>query len=243
LLAAAPWVVLHHGLNWMIGGTLGPANANPAYFNWPGCPFNGRNMTGVWGHAGLSAFLLYALDLLIGKQGFFGHNLALLLAAAAGPRLCRWGGVGRPRPNEQGRPNEEGRPNGWRPNGDRPEAVLAVGWCVATWLLYAVTSTNHSGVCCSVRWFLPLLAPGYYLLALWLRDCRPGHRRDFLILSAWGLVLAGVMWWVGPWTPHRVPGYWAVQTAALTSWLASAYIRWRERPATAAPAPAQRWAA
>jgi hypothetical protein len=213
-LAAAPWVVLHHGLNYMIGGTLGPANANPAYFDWPGSPFNAQSMTGVWGHADVLSCILYALDLLGGKQGFLGHNLMLGLAIAGclQLRLCR------------------------RPSADRPEAILAVVWCVGTWLLYSVSSTNHSGVCCSVRWFVPLLAPAFYILAIWLRDCPPAQRRDFVILSGWGAALGALMWWAGPWTPHRIPGYWAIQVASLTSLLASIYLRWRDQPTEAKPA-------
>ena len=214
-------MLLHHGLNWMIGGTLGPANADPAYFDWPGSPFNAQTMTGGWGHAGVLSCVLYALDLLGGKQGFLGHNLMLGLAVGGclQLRLCR------------------------RPSADRPEAVLAVVWCVGTWLLYSITSTNHSGVCCSVRWFVPLLAPGFYILAIWLRDCPPAQRRDFVILSGWGAVLGALMWWAGPWTPHRIPGYWAIQIAALTSLLVSVYLRSREQPAAKAVLPAERKAA
>ena len=143
-LAAAPSVLLHHVFNYAIGGTLGPANGVPAYFDWPGCPFNVHTMTGVWSHPGVGSLVLYALDLLIGKQGFLTHNLPLLLAIPVSWRLCR------------------------RPSADRPELLLSAGWCIAVWLLYSVTSTNHSGVCCSVRWFVPLLAPAYYVLAVWL---------------------------------------------------------------------------
>ncbi len=220
-LAAAPWVLLHHGLNWMIGGTLGPANANPAYFDWPGSAFNAQTMTGGWGHADVLSCVLYALDLLGGKQGFLGHNLMLGLAVAGclQLRLCR------------------------RPSADRPEAVLAVVWGVGTWLLYSITSVNHSGVCCSVRWFVPLLAPGFYILAIWLRDCPPVQRRDFVILSGWGTMLGALMWWAGPWTAHRIPGYWAIQIAALTSLLVSVYVRWREQPAKLAAPMTERKAA
>src|SRR5262249_10809995 len=35
-LAALPWLVLHHAINYAIGGSWKPANANPAYFRWPG---------------------------------------------------------------------------------------------------------------------------------------------------------------------------------------------------------------
>ena len=164
-LAAAPWVLLHHGLNYMIGGTLGPANADPAYFDWPGSPFNAPTMTGGWRPGRL---YLRPVRMQPGRQAGFSRPQP---DAGAGRRrlpalrLCR------------------------RPSADRPEAVLAVVWCVGTWLLYSVTSTNHSGVCCSVRWFVPLLAPGFYILAIWLRDCSPAQRRNFVILSGWGAVL------------------------------------------------------
>jgi hypothetical protein len=210
-LAAAPWVALHHGLNYMIGGTLGPANGDAAYFAWPGSPWDAHTMTGVWSHPSVPSFVQYALDLLVGKQGFLGHNLVLWLAIPACWRLWRRSPV------------------------DRPELVLAVFWCIGTWLLYSATSTNHSGVCISIRWFVPLVAPGFYILALWLRDCPPVGRRDFLILSAWGSALGALMWWVGPWWPHVVPGLWAIQAAALSSWLVSAYLRWREQPPAAKP--------
>src|SRR5262249_59382331 len=97
------------------------------------------------------------------------------------------------------------------------ELLLAAGWCGGTWLLYAAMSNNYSGACCSVRWFLPLLAPAYYVLALFLRQY-PGYRVDFYILSAWGVVLAGMMWWHGPWIKQQVPGFWPLQAAALASW-------------------------
>ena len=221
-LAATPWVVLHHGLNYVIGGTFGPANGNPAYFDWPGSPFNGHTMTGVWGHSSV-------LSCRPVRSRFAGRQAGLPrsqparygLAIPACWRLCR------------------------RPSADRPEVLLAAGWCVGTWLLYSVTSTNHSGVCCSVRWFVPLLAPAFYILAVWLRDCPPAHRRDFCILSVWGMVLGVLMWRAGPWTPHLIPGFWAIQAAALASWLAAAVYRWREPSTEGKPMaqPAQRRAA
>ena len=214
-LAAAPWVLLHHGLNYMIGGTLGPANADPAYFDWPGSPFNAQTMTGGWGHAGVLSCVLYALDLLGGKQGFLGHNLMLGLAVGGclHLRLCR------------------------RPSADRPEAVLAVVWCVGTWLLYSVTSTNHSGVCCSVRWFVPLLAAGILHFGDLVTGLLAGPAARLRDPVRLGGGAGGVMWWAGPWTAHRIPGYWAIQIAGLTSLLASVYVRWRE-PAGGESGPA-----
>ena len=74
---------------------------------------------------------------------------------------------------------------------DRPGAragVSPVAWCGGTWLLYAALSNNYSGPCCSIRWFVPFLAPAYYVLALLLKRF-PEYRWDFYVLSGWGAVL------------------------------------------------------
>src|SRR5205814_377506 len=154
----------HHTVNYAIAGTLGPANAVPEYFAWEGCPFHGASMTGSWHHAGMVAFAAYAADLLFGKRGFLGHNLSLLLLLPAVGLLCR------------------------QRLRERPVLLFAGAWCVATWLLYAATSANASGQCCTIRWFVPLLAPGYFGLAVLLARW-PRYRPDFLLLSGWGVVL------------------------------------------------------
>src|SRR5262249_37771150 len=69
---------------------------------------------------------------------------------------------------------------------------------------------------CSIRWFVPFLAPVYYVLAVYLRE-QPRMVGVFLLLSGWGLVMAGLMWWQGPWMKHMVPYYWPLQAAALVS--------------------------
>ncbi len=191
-LAALPWLVLHHVVNYMVGGTLKPANAVPEYFDWPGCAFNAQNMTGSWKHASVFHFLVYAAGLLLGRRGFLGHNLPLFLALPAVVVLLR------------------------RRSAEWPELLLSGAWCGGTWLLYAATSNNSSGVCCSIRWFVPLLAPCYYVLALFLREYAR-LQWVFLILSGWGAVAASLMWWQGPWMKHMVPFYWPIQGAALLS--------------------------
>jgi hypothetical protein len=98
-----------------------------------------------------------------------------------------------------------------------PEVLACCAWTVATWLVFAVLSNNYSGWCVSIRWFVPLLAAGYFLLALLLRE-RPGLGADFLALSFWGAVLGGLMWQVGTWY-GTIPHFWEVQVAALASWL------------------------
>jgi hypothetical protein len=195
LLAAAPWIAIHHALNYQIGGTFAPTNSSPEYFNWPGCPFTSENLTGGWRHSSIGHFLLYAPDLLVGKQGFLSFNLPLFLAVAGFFVL-------------------------WRRRAsvaEWPELVYCAGLSIGVWLIYAALSTNHSGACCSVRWFVPLLAPGYYVLAVLLRE-EPASRTDYLVLSGFGLALSAVCWVNGPWY-ERIPfGFWAIYPAALVAW-------------------------
>jgi hypothetical protein len=190
---------LHHAANYAVGGTFIPANAVADYFHWPGCPFTPKNMTGGWKHDSLGHLALYAAALLLGKQGFIGQNLPLFLAVPGLALLVR------------------------RRTSELPEVLFAGFWCGGTWLMYAVNSTNYSGVCCSVRWFVPLLAPAYYALALLLRDQRR-WRGDFLLLSSWGIVFGLLMWWRGPWARLKLSLYWPLLAAALLSWLA--YCLW-----------------
>jgi hypothetical protein len=206
--AALPWLVLHHAVNYAIGGTFKPANAVPEYFLWPGCTFKPQNLTGFWNHRSFGRFLVYEAGLLGGKKGFLGHNLALLLALPGMVALLRWRGR------------------------ELPEILFAGCTCVGIWLAYALTSTNSSGLCCSVRWFVPLLAPGYLVLGLSLRQ-HPLYCWDFLVLSGWATVLAGIMWWKGPWIKHMVPLYWPLVAAALVSWIGCA-VRRRRRQLPAA---------
>jgi len=117
-------------------------------------------------------------------------------------------------------------PFGWRSwRCERPELMHALGWAVSAWLLYGATSTNSAGVCCSIRWLVPLLAPGYYVLALVLRD-RPEWRADFLLLSAWGLVYGAILMAGGPWREIDPLLNWMLVSAAATTWIA---LRWLRR--------------
>jgi len=196
-LAALPWLTLHHVLNYMVGGTFGPAEAVPEYLRWPGSSFGLDNMTGTWHHDGFKDSLSYAVGLLFGERGFLGHNLPLFLALPAFVILSR------------SRVEE------------LPEVLFATIFCGGTWLAYALASNNYSGSCCSVRWFVPFLAPGYYVLALLVRQdslCR----RVFFVLTGWGTILGVIMWYRGPWNHLMVPFFWSIQIEAL----ASAFIVW-----------------
>lgn len=195
LAAAFPWFALHHYFNWQIGGTFTPANAHLEYLTWPGSPFTAANATGRWAHESLVDFVAYSFDLLFGKRGFIGHNLALFLALPGAVLLIR-----RLRPLEE-----------------RREIIWAIAFFLGSWLVYAITSTNYAGGCCSVRWFVPLLAPGYYVLVLLLRE-KPELRPDFALLTGFGFLLALICWWKGPWMLRMVPGYWFILGGALVAW-------------------------
>ena len=201
--AVLPWVATGLGLNYAIGGVLKPPNMVPEYFLWPGSPFDPSNLTGFV-HKGPLDQLVYAASLMLGKHGYLNHNLPVLLAVAAGWMVLR------------------------RPFTGRAELVLLLGWCVATWALYGVLSNNQGGRCCSIRWFVPFLAPSFWLLAVLLRD-RPRLRADFAVLAAWGGVLGLVMWAKGPWAMRMVPMMWPIFAAAVLCWGAVAVSRLRLR--------------
>jgi hypothetical protein len=215
-VAALPCVVAGHAINYAIGGDfVKPLNMHPEYLAWPGSPF-GTTMTGVVRTRYVAQFT-YALDLLFGKKGFLTHNPPLLLAALAGVLVLR------------------------RPGRDRPELFALVAWCAAGWLMYGVLSKNHGGLCVSVRWFVPFLVPGFWLLAKLLAE-RPEFRRDFAALSAWGTPLAASAWVVGPWWGRNVPLYWWVFGGSLLTWGVLRYFAWRANRAPATlklPAPGE----
>ena len=191
--ATIPFIALHHALTYAIAGTIGPANAQPAYLDWPGSPFTGPNMTGGWNHPSLAKAGLYALDLLFGKKGFLLFSPPLLLAFLVLPWLLT------------------------RPHPERPVLVAMTVWALATWLLYAATSRNLSGSNLSIRWFVPLLAPGYLVLAVLARDV-PSWRRDIAVLAASGFVLTGELVWRGPWYGRIPTLYWPVVALMLIAW-------------------------
>src|SRR5262249_7202857 len=140
------------------------------------------------------------------KRGFLGHNLPLFLALVALVPLLK------------------------RHLAETPEIVCGVVWSLGTWLLYAASSTNGSGLCCSVRWFLPLLVPGYLVLVLALREW-PALRIDLLVLSGFGALLTAYLWYLGPWAQPWLAVYWPFQACALLTWLAYRWHNARQGPA------------
>jgi hypothetical protein len=196
-----PFVALHHGLNFAVGGSIGPANAVPEYLFWPGSPFTAGNMTGKVQHQSAVAFLGYLFDLSFGIRGIVGHNPTLFLAVLPIGLLI------------------------WRVPRWRPEILAGWSWCLGSVLLYGITSNNHSGLNASVRWFVPFLAPAYFVLALSLKHV--SHcLAEFSILALSGAAMAVIMWYRGPWQPIWLTGYWILLACGLVSW---GYIAFRRQ--------------
>ena len=195
IVAAVPWIALHHGLTYMIGGTLRPLGAVAEYMtNWAGSPFTVDNLTGLgWAHSSVAGFLIYAIGLLIGVKGFLVHDPMLFFVVPA--LLLGW---------------------------CVPRHGRALVWCslaliAGTWLMYAINSNNYAGETISIRWFVPLLIPAYYLLILAAKQ-RPDLRTDIVIVGAWSIVLGMLLWRRGPWVSSIGPRLWVVNACALVSW-------------------------
>ncbi len=208
VLSALPWIVAHHALNYAIAGTIGPGNARPEYFAWPGSGFDSSNMTGSWNHASPERAALYALELLGGKKGFLLFTLPLVQAIFGAYWLLK-----SPPPR-----SGEGRA--------RPSLIALTAWAIGTWLIYAATSRNYSGMCQSVRWFVPLLAPGFVALMILTRDY-PRSRQPLAVLIAGGCLLNFELVARGPWN-GRVPWLlWPVVGLTLTVWVSLWVLEFR----------------
>jgi hypothetical protein len=199
-LAAIPWIAAHHVVNYATGGTVGPANSVVAYLAWPGSPFSMQNMTGGWAHDNVGHFLVYGAALVFGKHGFVNYNLPLFLPMAGFALLLS------------------------RRPAELPELFFAAAFSGGTWLLYAALSNNYSGPCCSIRWFVPLIAPAYYVLVILLHE-RPSLIRDLTLLSAFGAVLSVWLWWRGPWEGAVPLILWPVNALVLLVWASQQTVR------------------
>ena len=178
---------------------IGPAAANPAFWAYPGSQFDAHNLTGRWNHAGAADFAGYAVLLLFGVRGFVLSNPTILLAIPA----AVW--------------------EFWRLPSARVVTACLGLWCGGVWLVYAALSNNYGGQCCSIRWFIPLLAPAAYWAALLLRES-PLLWPDFAVLGVWGAVLAGYFWFYGPFADYDggsafASFFWTVQAAGFLSWV------------------------
>jgi hypothetical protein len=194
-IGALPWLVGHHILTYKIGGTFGPMGTVPEYFQWPNSPFTEKNLTGVGsGHQSLGAFVSYAGRFLFGNKGFLYHNPELFLAIPAFVGLVRT-----PRPT-------------------RPLLVAFGAWAVGTWLLYAIKSKDFSGYNVSIRWMVPTLVAGYFILAVQIRES-PRALRDFVLLTLFALPISTLDWTIGTWTDSKYPWVHAWIALALGCWL------------------------
>jgi hypothetical protein len=217
LLAIAmmlPCAALHHWINFKLGGSLLPINANPAYFEYPGSPFSGGHISGHWLHNGFGDFILYVFGLWIGKRGLLLHDPALFLLIAL-PITILW----RALPKK------------------RAELVFSFVLVVLSWATYAIGSTNYGGLCTSVRWFVPLLAPLYMIANLFL-DRVPNARSAFITLSALGLLMNVADWVQGPFADENAKLFWII---AVPIYGAAIYFYWNLRQVRAAlSSPASR---
>ncbi|MCE9561202.1 MAG: hypothetical protein K8U57_04030 [Planctomycetes bacterium] len=192
-LALAPWLIAHHGVLYAISGNPFSPASDPNNWKWPGSPFNPQNLTGVkFKHTPLGA-LDYLSDLLVGQRGFLSHNLPLALAPAAATLLF------------------------WRYPADRRAVAVACGWVLIGASPYVLTSNNYSGSCLSVRWFIPFLAPGFWLIGMLLRR-RPNCIFDLAWLTACGLILGHDMLLAGPWKVESVPNLYFIGMLAAIGW-------------------------
>ena len=195
-VSALPWVSLHFALNYGIGGTFVPLGSVMEYLDYPDTAFGPHNATGTWKHDSIPGFAAYAVALLVGERGFLAFNPTLWLALPAALWLC------------------------WKVDRPRRFALLvAIGWPLLSWLLYSATSNNHSGSCCSIRWFVPLLAPGSLILGMLLKE-RPRFRADFMWLSAVGAAIASKTYEGGPWGYSTGGEFWPMLALGGAGWLA-----------------------
>jgi hypothetical protein len=103
-------------------------------------------------------------------------------------------------------------------------------------LLYGALSSNYGGFCCSIRWFVPFLAVGYYTLAVVVRT-ESTYKAGLILFSGLGAPLAFLEWLHGPWLePAREdPGadwFLVVEMVGLAIWpLWFGWSWWKRRTA------------
>jgi len=194
--SALPFSALHFALNYGLGSTFVPLGSVMEYLDYPDSAFGPHNATGNWKHGSITAFAGYAFALLFGERGFLAFHPTLWLALPAAVWL--WLKADRFR---------------------RIVLAIAISWPLLSWALYSATSNNHSGSCCSIRWFVPLLAPGYLTLGLLLKE-HPRFRTDFLWLSAVGGAVTSKSFEGGPWEHISADEFVPTLAVGLAGWLA-----------------------
>jgi hypothetical protein len=139
--------------------------------------------------------------MLIGPRGFITYTPTVLLCALGLALL-------RPRSNAQG-------------EAPWPEIVALTGFALATWLCFAALSTNFGGVSASVRWFLPFLAPVYFVLAAVI-SAVAWTRIDFLILAGGQAAISLATW---PYGAFQLPPSWLISTLSVGTIVVWAILR------------------
>jgi hypothetical protein len=210
VLGMIPFIALHHWLNYRTSGMFGPANANVAFFDYPGSAFTVDTMTGHWAHDSIWGLIQYTVELLVGQHGFLVYNLPLLLIPVG------IAGLWRAFPQ-------------WR-----AELLFAALIAGGSWAVYALGSNNFSGSSASIRWFVPLLVPGYFALMLVLR-ARPALLYQFRLLSECGGVLILSLFWYGPFRIVDWLFFWPIVGLALAMLF---WTLWRAPRSTALKVPA-----
>jgi hypothetical protein len=76
----------------------------------------------------------------------------------------------------------------------------------------------------SIRWFVPLLIPGYFALMLGTR-ARPDLIGPFRVLTGCAIVLVAVLFWVGPWAYIEPRIFWLIVLLSLIAFGGSLWRR------------------
>ncbi|MGL6074506.1 MAG: hypothetical protein ACRC8S_10130 [Fimbriiglobus sp.] len=190
-IAALPWVLAHHAVIYHLTGAFGSPAVNPKFWDYEGSIFDEKSLTGSGFKHNTLGTLTYAWDLLFAGQGFLIHNPIMLVAVVVGLiTAC----VHKP---------------------ERTWLLWLIGWWVMCQVPYVLLSDNFSGVCLSIRWFLPLLAIAAPLLAISLNRF-PGLRWPLLAALPLGLYLGYEEMNLGTWNFTELP---ILRTLATITWL------------------------
>jgi hypothetical protein len=187
-------ILLHHWMNYRIGGTLKPFGSIPEYFAYPGSYFSRDSITGIWQYRDFRSWTHYLVGLLWGHKGLFRADLTLLFLLPALFVLFRRGGR------------------------LRPLGFVGLGVFSITLLFYSVVSNNFSGGVCSIRWFLPLIPLGYYLIAVAFHAL-PSAVDTFLLVGTFCAPLA-----FDKWEHYNSPFIDPVPGNQVLSWLSLALV-------------------
>ncbi len=200
VLMALPWLVLHHGIGYAITGSWAPPATVPEHFRYPGSPFSPDDLTGVGFKHSPLGFCGYLYSLGFGERGFFPFNLPIYFAPIAAVLAFR-----------------DDRLN-------RPIVVGCVTVIAMSVLPYALTSNNLAGVCLSIRWFVPLLAPAFWMIGLLLQT-RPGYLIELGILTVGGAIMLPAFFRLGPYDAVSIAYHPAVLQLTLYACLFSLAVR------------------